>query len=212
MDLYPLFAFTLPQYLYRAGYGCLWAGEWRCWWRECRGDTIVTLCPFSASIHVMVAACGYWKKGIATVSLEPQTCYLPSAVVRATRGRSSRYLRPRAALLAAASRWVVMFLGEIVIWRWEMNSSLSCHSTKITHDISVFESNTKGHRPAMGVKEETAIILQLYGEVNCCFYCYFKLLILVQTLCTWSSPYNIARESIPIQENRVWIFWYSLIM
>ena len=65
-----------------------------------------------------------------------------------------------------------------------MDSSLSWHSTKITHDISVFESNTKGHRPAMEVKEETAIILQLYGEVNCCFYCYFKLLILVQTLCT----------------------------
>ena len=65
-----------------------------------------------------------------------------------------------------------------------MDSSLSCHSTKINHDISVFESNTKGHWPAMEVKEETVIILQLYGEVNCCFYCYFKLLILVQTLCT----------------------------
>lgn len=52
----------------------------------------------------MVAACGYWEKGIATVSLEPQTCYLLAAVVRATLGRSSRYFRPRAALLAAASR------------------------------------------------------------------------------------------------------------
>lgn len=35
---------------------------------------------------------------------------------------------------------------------------------------------------------------------------YFKAFILVQTLCTWSSPYNIERESIPIQENKVCIF------
>ena len=43
-------------------------------------------------------------------------------------------------------------------------------------------------------------------------YFRFKAFILEQTFCTWSSPYNIERESIPIQENKVWIFWYSLTM
>ena len=44
-----------------------------------------------------------------------------------------------------------------------------------------------------------------YCGVNLSYF-RFKAFILEQTFCTWSSPYNIERESIPIQENKVWIF------
>ena len=121
-----------------------------------RGETI-GLAPFLVPQEKSVSINGFnlsvwWEKknilffrsALQIISSRPRFVLL-AAAVRATRGRSSRYFRPRAARLAAASRWVVMFLGEIVIWRWEMNSSLSCHSTKINHDISVFESRAKGH-------------------------------------------------------------------
>ena len=73
----------------------------------------------------------FFRSALQIISSRPRFALL-AAAVRATRGRSSRYFRPRAALLAAASRWVVMFLAEIVIWMWEMDSSLSWHSTKAT--------------------------------------------------------------------------------
>ena len=54
--------------------------------------------------------------------------------------------------------------------------------------------------------EHQGYILIAYCETSFYRYNYpFKLLIWAQTLCTWSMPYSIECESIPIQENSVCI-------
>ncbi len=66
----------------------------------------------------------------------------------------------------------------------------------IMNNISVFKN-----------AEHQGYILIAYCETSFYRYNYpFKLLILAQTLCTWSMPYSIECESIPIQENSVCIF------
>lgn len=69
-----------------------------------------------------------------------------------TFGRSSRYSRPQFALLSAASSATRgrESMSCKVSWgnrymKVKKDSFLSCHITKVNHDISVFESRFKGH-------------------------------------------------------------------